>query len=114
MHKNTIRYHRICAKFITRRDSNLGYNRWLTAITKLAEQVLLDDDCQWDSDQFDIDLRSLIIGSYWYLTNYHSGQFSPEYQALSALGRVYSPGMMAGPEPESTEELVYQSLEERV
>lgn len=56
-------------------------------------------------------LGGLIVGSYWALTKWHGGQSSPEYAAMCALGRVFSPGPCAsGPEPESDESDAYDAV----
>ena len=55
----------------------------------------------------------MIVGAYWFMADYHGGQSSKEYEALSVLGRVYKPGCSSGPENESTEQDVYEALEEK-
>ena len=55
-------------------------------------------------------LGDLIVGAFWTFTEWHAGQSSPEYAALCALGRIYSPGMTSGPEPESGEAAAAEML----
>ena len=66
----------------------------------------------WDSigEHTEAPLGDLIVGAFWTLTEWHAGQSSPEYAALSALGNVFSPGCGCGPEPESGEATVYEML----
>lgn len=51
-------------------------------------------------------LDDMIIGAYWHFTNWHAGQSSDSYLALSSLGEVFDPGMSMPPsdEPEDGEE----------
>ena len=55
-------------------------------------------------------LGDLIVGAFWTLTAWYAGQSSPEYAALCALGRIYSPGMTSGPEPETGEAIAAEML----
>jgi len=52
----------------------------------------------------------LLIGAYWHLTEWHSGQWSDSYAAMCAIGEVFHPGMSNGPEEESSEHYVYTAL----
>jgi hypothetical protein len=38
-------------------------------------------------------LPDLIEGAYWHYSEWCGGQWSPEYAAQCAIGRVFSPGM---------------------
>ena len=49
-------------------------------------------------------LSDFIVGAYWSLSEWHGGQSSPEHQALSMLGQIYSPGMTSPPENEDEPE----------
>lgn len=40
-------------------------------------------------------LGNLIIGAYWAMHEWYTGQWSGEYAALCALGRIYRPGHAA-------------------
>jgi len=55
-------------------------------------------------------LGDLIIGAYWALSQWHGGQTSDTYAALCALGQVFNPGMTSGPELGTSEEMVYDSI----
>ena len=72
--------------------------------------VQLDETPVWwigEHDEFDI--ASLVVGAYWHYTEWHGGQRSLEYRALSALGQIFSPGMTTGPE-EGGELYAYEML----
>lgn len=56
------------------------------------------------------DIASLIVGAYWHFTEWHAGQYSDSYAALCALGSIFQPGYTDGPEPESSEQYAYESL----
>jgi hypothetical protein len=53
----------------------------------------------------------LVIGAYWALTEWYAGQNSPEYAAMCALGRIFSPGMSSGPEEGSGEMVAYEQVD---
>jgi hypothetical protein len=57
------------------------------------------DETTWALGEYsEACLGDLIVGAYWILTEWHAGQSSPEYAALCALGRVFSPGMTGPPD----------------
>lgn len=102
----------VCAKAITRTDSNMTYDRTVEAITRLAEVVHESetDESTWWLEGHCVDLGSLLVGAYWFFSDYHAGQESPEYRALSILGLIFKPGCASGPEPESQESYVYACI----
>ncbi len=57
------------------------------------------------------DWDAVLVGAYWFCCNYHGGQGSDEYRLLSMIACMFQPGMTSGPEPDSSEEMVYQDLE---
>lgn len=59
----------------------------------------------------DYTLDALLVGAYWHLTCWHGGQDSKSYAALCAIGRVFNPGMTNGPEDESSEKDIYDTLD---
>ena len=77
----------------------LDYDRVTDAVIKLANAVhdfpMSDDGYEiWDIGEFGAcNLADFIAGAYWHYTEWHSGQWSKGYAALSALGQVFSPGM---------------------
>ncbi len=51
------------------------------------------DETTWSLGEFtEAPLGDLIVAAYWTLSEWHAGQSSVEYQALSALGQIYNPG----------------------
>ena len=82
----------------------------------LADQIR---DYQGDSgdiwyigDDNEFTVGDLIPAAYWHFTHWHDGQQSWEYQTLSALGSIFSPGMTAEPEPDDPEHYPFQVLGE--
>lgn len=70
------------------------------------------DEFTWSLGEFsECTLGDLIVGAYWCLTEWHGGQSSPEYAAMCALGRVFSPGRTSGPEPDSGEADAYDACD---
>ena len=98
-------------------EPRLSYSRLTHAIDLLSRIVA---DCPKSDDGFEVwaigeagscTVDSLIVGAYWHFTEWHSGQSSDGYRALSNLGDVFSPGMTSGPEPDTTENDVYLALD---
>lgn len=56
-------------------------------------------------------LSDFIIGAYWHFTDWHSGQASTGYQALSALGSLFTPNMSTLEEG-TPEHYAYKMFEE--
>lgn len=94
--------------------SGLDYKATLLNIKKLAELVdsLPDDYNNW----YDIGetglatVADMLIGTYWHLTEWHSGQWSDSYETLCVIGNVYKPGYCSGVEPDTSEHEIYQIL----
>ncbi|AFK66606.1 hypothetical protein COPG_00010 [Colwellia phage 9A] len=42
-------------------------------------------------------IDDLLIGAFWHFTEWHKGQSSLSYAALSALGGIYTPNMECAP-----------------
>jgi hypothetical protein len=91
-------------------NGTMDYSRITESITRLANIVMDSETTEetWWIESPYIGLTDLITGAYWHYTEWHGGQSSPEYAALCALGRVYTPNMET-PEPENE---AYQLLEE--
>ena len=92
-------------------NGTLDYGRVTEAIILLADQV---HNFEGDSTELwhigecgACCLDDLIIGAYWHYTDWHKGQYSKEYEALCALGRVFEPNMSTG----STDNEAYLALE---
>ncbi len=95
----------------------LDYDRVTDAVIKLAGLShtieLLDDGYElWDiGEGGECALADFIIGAYWHYSEYHSGQSSKGYYALSLLGMVFDPNMTEM-DNDSPEFHAYQSLNE--
>lgn len=105
------RYFDICDRALFRIDSTMDYDRTIEALTSLANAV---DDCEDDVDWClgecgECTLDSLMIGAYWFCTDYHGGQWSPEYALQCAIGSFFNPGMTSL-EDETSEKYVYDAL----
>lgn len=71
------------------------------------------DERTWSiGEHTEAPLDALIIGAFWHYTDWHDGQDSLGYAALSALGTVFFPGMASGPEDDTAECDVYNMLNE--
>ncbi len=95
--------------------------------SKLQEQSLIwenymtnfgsQEDAEMEASQLpdwvsEFDEGDLAAGVYHWAADNHGGQSSPGYMALSILSNYYTPGRMAtGPEPESGESFVYDSIQ---
>lgn len=97
--KNINRIYNIINRSLFYTDGNLNYDRITEAITLIANEIRRTDYDECDSDYWTIGefeacpLTELIVGAYWHYVECHSGQDSAEYVALSALGRIFNPGM---------------------
>ena len=76
---------------------NLDYDRVTDAIISLSNSI---HNYHGDTEQIwyigesgCCYLPDLIEGAFWHYTEWHSGQWSKGYAALSALGAIFSPGM---------------------
>ena len=95
--RNIARYFRVIDSSLFMVCGNLDYERVTDAIIKLANAVdEYDGDTEsiWCIGEFgECCLSDLIVGAYWHFTEWHGGQWSKGYAALSALGQVFQPGM---------------------
>ena len=74
-----------------------------------------DDSCSmWYLGEFtESSLSDFIAGAFWSFTEWHAGQTSIEYQALCALGSIFSPGMASNtPREDDSEWDAYSSCNE--
>lgn len=92
-------------------NGTMSYDRITDTLIKLAN-VLSDsdtDESTWYIGECGyFSLSDLIVGAYWHYTEWHGGQFSKGYAALSALGQVFQPNM----EMPDDENIAYQLLNE--
>lgn len=57
-------------------------------------------------------ITDLLIGAFWHFSEWHGGQQSLSYCALSALGSVFSPNMSEPPAEDEPEHYPFQALGE--
>lgn len=91
-------------------NGTMDYDRITDSLITLANTVHnTEGDIDWSIGEFgEFCLDDLIVGAYWHYTEWHGGQWSKGYEALSALGRVFDPGMTY-PEKDNS---AYQLLNE--
>jgi hypothetical protein len=113
--RNITRLFEIVNRSLFRINSTLDYARTMQAIIELGELISDhpgDSLDLWSIGEFgETSLDSLIVGAFWFCSDYHGGQDSIEYKCLSVLGDIFAPGFADGPEPESSEADVYSQLE---
>jgi len=102
------RLHGLITKELFYIDGTLCYDRITEAFTTLANAVHTydgdNDDLWYMSDDYPLD--DIITGAYWHFSEWHNGQWSTGYAALSALGSVYTPNM----ERVDTDNIAYIAL----
>lgn len=111
--RNIERLFNVVSRSLFRRDSHLGYARTLDALDRMCAELMTadTDETIWSIGECgDTDLGALIEGAYWFMCDYHGGQWSPEYATQCALGRIFSPGMSSLEEDTSGHD-VYRALE---
>ena len=95
--RNIARYFRVIDSSLFMVTGKLDYERVTDAIIKLTNAVdEYDGDTEsiWCIGEFgECCLSDLIVGAYWHFTEWHGGQWSKGYAALSTLGQVFQPGM---------------------
>ena len=71
------------------------------ALVALDDAVRHEDNDAWlyVGESGPCTLPDLIVGAYWALTLWHSGQRSNEYRAFCALCEVFDPKCTGEPEP---------------
>jgi len=112
--KNITRLYNVAYNSIFTYNGALPYTRVTECIIKVVNMV-----ANTETDEFTLTdigehneacLADLIIGAFWHYIEWHGGQDSQGYVALSALGQVFSPGMADGPEEETGEHDAYEML----
>lgn len=107
------RLHTIICRSLFNSDTTMTFERTLIAIEKLGmliEDTDTNESVWYIGETAGPTLADVIIGSYWFAVDYHGGQVSPMYTVLSVLSGIFEPGMISGPEPESSECVVYDAL----
>lgn len=70
------------------------------------------DESTWSMGECgECSLDSLIVGAYYYFSDYHGGQSTEEYATLSALGSIFGFPGRSGLDDDSPEKAVYEQLE---
>ncbi|MBT60404.1 MAG: hypothetical protein CMA63_02480 [Euryarchaeota archaeon] len=100
-------YEKIQSAIFAERD----YERATKLITLMADQLREHEtaDVWWIGEHTEFTLAELVVGAFWHFTEWHGGQHSLEYRALSSLSLIFNPGMATGPE-EGGELYAFESL----
>ena len=108
--KQIIRLHRIIEANLCTFKGSLDYDRVTDAIIALTDAINNESgEIDWYLGEHGyVDLIELITGAYWHYTEWHGGQYSKGYLALSKLGSIFEPNM----EPVDTDNLAYILLDE--
>jgi len=81
------------------------------ALIELGNCIKAEDETDWNMGEGnEATLDSLVVGAYWSLSEWHGGQASEEYAALSSLGSIFSPGMSSPPDEEDSEYSAYELI----
>ena len=81
------------------------------SLIDLAAAVKAEEETAWHMGEgSEATLDCLFIGAFWALSEWHAGQWSPEYAALSALGGIFSPGCTCPPTEEEPEYSAYELI----
>ena len=109
--RNITRLYNLLDKNIGSINQTLDYDRITDAIIRLCEviQVSDTDENTWYIGEHGYcgGLDNLIVGAYWHYSEWHDGQWSKAYEALSALGSIYTPNMAGIPKQNEPEWLSY-------
>lgn len=82
-------------------------------IIKLAALIIETetDESTWSiGESGEACLPDFIVGAFWHYSEWHGGQGSQGYLALSRLGEIFSPGMTSTPEEGDSEHSTYDQL----
>ena len=107
----TDKTNRNAARYLAVIDHNLGnvngtmdYFRITECVIKLADYLAENETSEetwWLGEHGYLGgLSEVTVGLFWHYTEWHGGQSSIGYRALSALGGVFTPNMSL-PEPEN-------------
>lgn len=91
---------------------NPSFQNVIAAYLELCEYLsnIETDESTWSINEDNgYSLDALIVGGYWFFTDYHGGQDSKEYECFSALGEIFKPGM-SSLEDDTSEKDVYDML----
>ena len=107
-------------KAYTKVIENIGathhYYDLVSAILELAEEINAykgDTEAIWYlGEHTEFCLMDFIPAAYWHFAQWHGGQNSLEYRALSALGGIFTPNMSCEPEKDDPEYYAFITLGE--
>lgn len=103
------RTHAALCRSIFMTTGRLSYDRITQGMIRLCE--LINDYCSANDDTESLwyigehtgaPLADFLPGAYWHYCQWHAGQARVSYQALCALGSIFSPGM-SSPEDDGPE-----------
>ena len=78
------------------------------ALINFCTAIEVENNPNWFTLGDDYPAPDLLVAAYWALSDYHGGQYSPEYATLCAVSQLYHPSPIAdGPEPDSVESGIY-------
>ena len=113
-HRQIATIHKALCRELFTVNGKLPYSKLASLFTILANRIHeYNDDSEqlWYIGETDAaTLDSLIVGAYWHYSEWYSGQWSDEYAALCALGKVFSPGCTSAPKRGEPEFDVYHAL----
>jgi len=105
--RNVTRLYNVIHRSLFTINGRLSYDRLTDGIIKLAEMVQETETGEFTltdiGEYTECCLSELIVGAFRHYSQWHGGQTSKGYKALSELSGIYSPGMESEPEPESGE-----------
>ena len=99
--KNVKRIYNVIQNSLFMTTGNLSYDRLTDAVIMLCEQIQsVDDESEelwYIGGMSHAALGDFIAGAYWHFTEWHDGQYSKSYQALCALGNIFTPSIIFTP-----------------
>jgi hypothetical protein len=73
------------------------------SLIQLGNAVADEEETNWNIGEYtEAPLSELVVGAYWSLAEWHEGQASESYAALSTLGRIYTPNMASAPDEDDS------------
>ncbi len=119
----TDKTNRNAARYLAVLDHNLGsingtmdYDRITECIIRLADYLSENDtneETWWLGEHGYLGAPdNVIVGAYWHYIEWHGGQWSQGYRALSALGRMFEPNM-SSPDPDNATYQLLNNLAEK-
>jgi hypothetical protein len=99
------------AQMIGNPEQYLDVTEQLILLADQVESFEGEGEEIWYIGEFlDFGLTDLFVAAYWHFSEWHGGQASSGYRALSALGSVYTPNMSEPPTEDEPEHYPFQAL----